>query len=192
MGKDKGLANVAIFVRTPKIPVNKQYEKSAGDTIVLDNKDCRFQPHIQKLRVGQTLEVKNSDSVAHNTNLLGRNLQGNPLLAAGATADFKAEGPELIPANVSCNIHPWMRGRVVVTSNPYCDVSKEDGTFEIVNLPAGDLEFQIWQENAGYLDVKNAGLVPSGGPGRFKVSLEPGKDKDLKDIIVTPAALKAG
>ena len=192
IGKDKGIANIVIYVRTPKIPINKDYDKTAHDSVTLDNKNCRFEPHVQKLRVGQTLVVHNSDPIAHNTNIAGRNMQGNKLIPPGATAEFPAEGPESLPAPVSCNIHPWMKGRVVITSNPYCDVSKEDGSFEIVNLPAGDLEFQIWQENAGYLDVKNPGLKPSGGLGRFKVSLEPGKELDLKDIIVTPAALKAG
>jgi plastocyanin len=192
IGKGNGIANVVIYVRTPKIPVNKEYEKSAADSVTLDNKGCRFEPHVQKIRIGQTLSVKNSDPVAHNTNVGGKNLQGNPLIPAGATAEFKVEGPESTPAPVSCNIHPWMRARVVVTSNPYCAVSGDDGTFEIADLPAGELEFQIWQENGGALDVKNSDLQPTGGAGRFKVSLEPGKEKDLKDITVTTAALEAG
>jgi plastocyanin len=192
IGKDRGIANVAIYVTTRKIPINKAYEKSASDSVVLDNKNCRFEPHVQKVRVGQTLVVKNSDPVAHNTNLAGRNIQANPLLASGATAEFPIGGTESDPAKVSCNIHPWMKARVVVTSNPYCAVSKDDGSFELVDLPAGDLEFQIWQENAGGLDVKNADLQPGSGPGRFKLSLKPGEKKDLKEIVVTPAALKAG
>jgi plastocyanin len=192
IGKDRGIANVAIFVTTRKIPINKSYDKSASDSVVLDNKNCRFEPHVQKVRVGQTLVVKNSDPVAHNTNLAGRNIQANPLLASGATAEFPIGGTEPDPAKVSCNIHPWMKARVVVTSNPYCAVSKNDGSFELVDLPAGDLEFQIWQENAGGLDVKNADLQPGSGPGRFKLSLKPGEKKDLKEIVVTPTALKAG
>jgi plastocyanin len=192
IGKDKGIANVAIYVTTRKIPINKSYDKSATESVLLDNKGCRFEPHVQKLRVGQTLIVKNSDPVAHNTNIAGRNIQANPLLASGATAEFPIAGTESDPAKVSCNIHPWMKARLVVTSNPYCAVSKDDGSFELVDLPAGDLELQVWQENAGNLDVKNSDLQPGSGPGRFKISLKPGEKKDLKDIVVTAAALKAG
>ena len=54
---------------------------------------------------------------------------------------------------LSCNIHPWMKGRVVVTTNPYCAVSKDDGTFELKNLPAGELELQIWQEVANAISM---------------------------------------
>jgi plastocyanin len=192
IGKDRGIANVAIYVTTRKIPINKSYEKSATESVVLDNKNCRFEPHVQKLRVGQTLVVKNSDPVAHNTNIAGRNIQENPLISAGSTKEYPIAATELEPVKVSCNIHPWMKARLVVTSNPYCDVSKDDGGFELVDLPAGDLEFQIWQENAGGLDVKNADLQPGSGPGRFKLSLKPGEKKDLKEIVVTPTALKAG
>jgi plastocyanin len=192
IGKDRGIANVAIYVTTRKIPINKAYEKSATESVVLDNKNCRFEPHVQKLRVGQTLVVKNSDPVAHNTNIAGRNIQENPLISAGSTKEYPIAATELEPVKVSCNIHPWMKARLVVTSNPYCDVSKDDGGFELVDLPAGDLEFQIWQENAGSLDVKNADLQPGSGPGRFKLSLKPGEKKDLKEIVVTPTALKAG
>jgi plastocyanin len=191
IGKDRGIANVVIYVTTRKIPINKSFDKSATDSIVLDNKGCRFEPHVQKVRVGQTLVVKNSDPVAHNTNIAGRNIQANPLIASGATAEFPIAGAEPDPAKVSCNIHPWMKARVVVTSHPYCAVSKDDGSFELADLPAGDLEFQIWQENAGSLDVKNADLQPGSGPGRFKISLKPGDKKDLKDIVVTTAALKS-
>jgi plastocyanin len=192
IGKDKGIANVAIYVTTRKIPINKSYDKSASDSVLLDNKNCRFEPHVQKLRVGQTLQIRNSDPVSHNTNVAGKNVQFNQLISAnGGTFEQRIDAAEAQPASVSCNIHPWMKARVVVTSNPYCAVSKDGGSFELADLPAGDLEFQIWQENAGSLDVKNADLQPGSGPGRFKISLKPGEKKDLKDIVVTAAALKA-
>ena len=177
IGKDKGIANVAIFVTTRKIPINKSFDKSATESVVLDNIGCRFEPHVQKLRVGQTLVVKNSDPVAHNTNIVGRNIQANPLIPSGATAEFPIAGSEPDPAKVSCNIHPWMRARLVVTSNPYCAISKDDGSFELLDLPAGDLELQVWQENAGNLDVKNADLQQGSGPGRFKIEPQAGQEK---------------
>ena len=191
IGKDNGLANVVIFVRTAKIPINKEYDKTATAQVIMDNHFCRFDPHVQKVRIGQTLTIHNSDLVAHNSKLDGRNLQGNPLLASGATADFKIEAPESAPVPISCSIHNWMHGRVVVTSNPYCAISAKDGSFELADLPAGDLELEIWQESAAALPVKNAGLEAMGQVGRYKISLEPGKVKDLGNIVVAAATLKA-
>jgi plastocyanin len=189
VGKDKGLANVAIFVRTPKIPVHKQYEASAAEQVILDNKDCHFQPHVQKIRIGQTLLVKNDDPVGHNTFAGGRNLAFNSLIPSGSSIDAKVSAPEPTPVPVSCSIHPWMKGKVVVTPNPYCAISKEDGSFEIENLPAGELEFQIWQENAGWLPVTAAKLKPGSGQGRYIVSLDPNQTVDLGDIVVAAAAV---
>ncbi len=189
VGPNRGLANVAFFVRTPKIPVHKQYDASAAEQVVMDNHDCRFEPHVQKARVGQTLLVKNSDPVAHNTNASGRNLSFNSLIPSMGSIDAKVAAPESTPVPVSCSIHPWMKGKLVVTSNPYCAISKKDGSFEIENLPAGELEFQVWQENAGWLPVTSAKLKPGSGLGRYIVSLEPNKPEDLGDITVTAAAL---
>ncbi len=187
----KALANVAIFVRTPKIPIHDDYKQSASAAVTVDNKNCRFQPHVSNIRVGQTLVVKNSDPVAHNTNIAGKALQANPLIPAGSENEFKVESPEAAPIGLSCNIHPWMKGRVVVTTNPYCAVSKDDGSFELKNLPAGELELQIWQEVANNLDVSNPRLQKTGA-GRYKISLQPKDNLDLKDIVVPVAALKAG
>ena len=52
---------------------------------------------------------------------------------------------------VDCNIHPFMKGHLLVQDHPYMAVSGEDGTFEIKNIPAGKHEFQFWHEAAGYL-----------------------------------------
>ena len=177
-----GLANVMVYVRgQPK--VHPDYEKTASDTIVLDNKGCRFDPHVAAVRVGQTLQIKNSDPEAHNTNIKGRNLETNLVLASGTTSDVKVEAPETLPAMVSCNIHPWMKGRILVRSNPYFAISGKDGSFEIKNLPAGDLEFIVYHERSGYVtDAKlKAGNV-TWPKGVLKVTIKPDMEIDLGDI----------
>jgi plastocyanin len=189
--KGNALANVVVYVRTPKIPIHDDYKASANGSVTIDNKNCRFEPHVAHVSVGQTLVVHNSDSVAHNTNVAGKILQTNPLIPSNSDVQIKVEAPESVPVPLSCNIHPWMRGRVAVTANPYCAVSKEDGSFELKNLPAGELELQIWQEAADNLDISNPKLQKT-GPGRYKISLQPKDDVDLKDIVVPAAALKAG
>jgi plastocyanin len=182
-----GMANVVLWIRG-KAKVHPDYEKSADATVVLDNKGCRFNPHVQGVRVGQTLQIKNSDPVAHNTNIVGRNLQVNPLIPAGSASDQKIEAPENLPANVSCNIHPWMKARVVVRSSPYFAISKKDGSFEIKNLPAGDLEFVVYHERSGFVqDAETKSGKVNWPKGVMKVTIEPGKDTDLGDIKLAAA-----
>jgi plastocyanin len=184
--KNKGLANVVIFVSTKKnkLKINPDLEKEKKDTAILDNKDCRFSPHILAMEVSQTLEILNSDGFSHNSNVTVLGEEGiNPLLGPGNKATYKFAKAQRLPVSVNCNIHGWMKGYVVVKDNPYMAVTDEDGNFEIKDLPVGELEFTAWQENAGYLNAK-----PDWKKGVFKLKIKKG-DNDLKTIKVAPKLL---
>ena len=133
---------------TGKFPVNDEYKKSADAKVILDNLNCHFVPHVIGVHVGQTLELKNSDPVAHNSNIQGNLLKFNPLLPAHSSTDTAVSAPESLPVIVTCNIHDWMKGWIVVRPDPYFAISDASGNFELKNLPAGgDLELQAWHEN---------------------------------------------
>lgn len=183
-----GLANVVVWLRDKKVEVNPDYEKSASDKVTLDNKDCHFVPHVVGVRVGQTLVIKNSDPIAHNTKIDGTNLSVNPLIPAGQSNEQSIDGAENLPAPVSCSIHGWMHGVLVVRSNPYFAISDKDGNFEIKNLPAGEHEFQVWQEKAGYItDVSVDGRSVEWMKGRVKWTVEAGKTTDLGEFKLAAA-----
>ncbi|HKD35715.1 MAG TPA: hypothetical protein VKB78_02915 [Pirellulales bacterium] len=183
------IANVMLWVRKKDVPIHPDYEKTASETVVLDNKGCRFEPHVQGIRVGQTLQLKNSDPVAHNTNVQGRNNQINPLIPAKSSSDQKIDQSEILPALVSCNIHPWMKGRLIVRDNPYFAVSKKDGTFEIKNVPAGDIEFVVYHEKSGYVtDATLNGQTVKWPKGVMKVTIKAGDEPtDLGEIKLSSA-----
>jgi plastocyanin len=184
VAKDNSLANVMIWCKS-KVKANPEYEKSASDIVTLDNKGCRFEPHVLGIRVGQTLSLKNSDPVAHNSNVAGKNIQANPLIPPGTTSEIKIEGPENVPALVSCNIHPWMKGRLMVrpATNPYFAVSDAKGNFEIKDLPAGELEFVVYHERSGYVtDASVKGESAKWPKGAVKFTIDAGKTLDLGDI----------
>jgi plastocyanin len=197
VGSDKGLANVVLFVRNRKVEVHPDYEATATKPVLLDNQGCRFEPHIATVRTSQPLVVKNSDPVPHNTNAaLAVNEAFNESIPPGKELQRKLTSAELGPASVSCTIHPWMKGYVLVQPHPYMAVSAKDGTFEIKNLPAGvPLEFQLWHEastgNNGALAL-DGGDVKSQANGRFTLTLQPDEVKDLKEIKVPAAKLSAG
>jgi hypothetical protein len=192
VGDDGRLANAVIMLRTKNVPVNPEYEKTADAELTLDNKNCRFEPHVQVVRLSQTLFLKNSDPTGHNSNISPLLNQGiNPVLAAGGEpVPFKFETEEAVPVKVGCNIHPWMGAWLVARKDPYAAVTDKDGTFTIKDLPAGkELEFRLWQESAGYL--KNAAF--KGGKadarGTFKLKIKPGNN-DLGDIKVSGSVFK--
>ena len=79
---DGSLANVVVWLEMKGIHAA---EGKPDQKVVLDNLNCHFIPHVLAMEMGQTLEVKNSDPVAHNTKIDGQNLQVNPLIQAGTS-----------------------------------------------------------------------------------------------------------
>lgn len=197
VSKDGGLANVVMFARNKNLEVNPDYAATADKPVLLDNLECHFVPHVVAVRTGQPLEIKNSDSVGHNTNIaFATNAPFNAIISSGSPpATQKLSSAEPAPAPAVCNIHPWMKGYVVVQAHPYVAISGKDGTFEIKNAPAGiPLEFQVWHESSS----GPSGAVQAERPdlkwqpnGRFTVTLEPGQTLDLKEIKVPAASLAA-
>jgi plastocyanin len=191
VAEDGGVTNVVVQLRVPRgqspPTAHADYEATAEDHVVIDNEHCRFNPHVVLLRTTQTLDVKNTDPVPHNTNV--QFISGfafNPVVPAGDTVEQNVPQAEAYPGTVGCNIHPWMKGWLVVQDHPYMAVSAEDGTFEIKNLPAGEHEFQFWQEAAGNLADVSTGKGTTSRQGRLTVTVEPGTN-DLGTIELTPA-----
>jgi plastocyanin len=185
VGADGGVANVVVFVRDKSVKVHPDLAATKNEKAVLDNQNCRFEPHVLFVQTGQPFVIKNSDTVGHNSNVQTiKNPASNNLIPANgeATATFKSD--EAIPATVTCNIHPWMKAWVVIRDNPYAAVSKPDGSFEIKNLPAGELEFQFWHEKAGYLgEATVGGKAEKMAKGRKKLKVAAG-DNDLGEIVL--------
>lgn len=179
--KNGGVANVVVYVRTKGVKVNPDYAKAAKSDVILDNKNCRFEPHILPMLTTQPLVIRNSDPVGHNTNSspIG-DLAFNPIVPAGTDVKQILKKVQAIPQPVACNIHPWMKAYVLPRDNPYVAVSGADGSFEIKNLPVGELEFQAWQEKTGYLNA------PGWTTGRFKKTIKAG-DNDLGTIKLSPS-----
>ena len=190
--QDGALVGAAIFARSPKLPLNPDLAEPTGD-VVLDNKNCRFEPHVFFARTGQKVLVRNSDPFGHNTKIDSvANPSQNFSLPAAATVEHTFGKEELQPVKIGCSIHPWMGGWAIVRGNPYGGVSDERGSFVIEKVPAGrEIEFQLWQEKAGPLDgvTINGGEVKVDGKGRFKLKLEPDQELAL-DISVPADALK--
>ena len=84
-----------------------------------------------------------------------------------------------------------MKGRLIVRANPYFAVSQKDGTFEIKNLPAGDIEFVVYHEKSGYVtDAEVKGEKVNWPKGVMKVTIEAGDEPtDLGEIKLSGRSL---
>ncbi len=187
VSSDGGIQNAVIMLRTKDVEVAPSYADAAAEKVVVDNKNCRFEPHVSVVMTGQEVALSNSDPVGHNSKIDPILNPGiNPILPAGGEpVVYKFEAAEAVPVPVGCNIHPWMKAYLVVRQDPYAAVSDADGKFVIKDLPAGkELEFGLWQENSGYLKNASYNGGKANNRGRFKIKLKPGEN-DLGDITVS-------
>jgi plastocyanin len=189
-----GIKNVAIYLREASRVHDSA--KPGSDNVLFDQKVCVFLTHVCAMSVGQTLDIKNSDDVGHNTNIAGKKNTFNQTIPAGATIAYKVQKEEATPAPVNCSIHPWMISYLLPRENKYFSVSAEDGSFEIANLPAGEkLDIQVWHESAtgpgGALVVTGAEAKALGwtNKGRLSITLQPDEVKEV-EIKVPASAFK--
>ena len=181
-----GLANVVVFLslkRGEAVPTHESYAASADETVVMDNFQCRFVPRVVLLRSTQTLAVLNSDpdDIAHNAKIDG-DPPINITIAPGGkiTHKFKAQR---LPATVSCSIHPWMIGRLVVKDTPYMAVTDKEGALVIKDLPAGKWQFVAWHERLGYVaKVDVGGAAQEWTRGQVDAEVKSGETTDLGEM----------
>ncbi len=191
---NNGIANVVGYLylkRGAEAPIHESYAETAGAEVPLDNLDCRFDPHICAMRTSQTLLIGNKDPIGHNTKIdAAKNPAVNDIIPADGSTTKKFEIEERLPVRVSCSIHPWMNGWLLVKENPYFAVSDADGKLEIKNLPAGTWTFQFWHEVPGYIaDVSKDGAAEQWKKGRVEIEIKAG-DNDLGQIEIPASVFK--
>ena len=183
----KGLANVVVFARKTSRVKNVEAETQ----LLFDQKNCEFISPVFAARVGQVVEVRNSDPIGHNTNIAGSAF--NQLIPAGQGTAYKPDSETGMPTMVTCNIHPWMKAYAVFRKDGYVAVSGADGSFTIPDLPAGEtIEFQVWHERSsgpnGAVGLEKPDLkwTPK---GRFQVTIDPDAVKDLGTLEIPASSL---
>lgn len=157
--KNKGVKWVVVWLVDAEdvkknLPIHPDLKEVKDKKVVLDQPCCKFEPHIVCLREGQSLVVKNSGTIAHNTKIDSPdpNPSLNPLIPAGA--EQVIDGWKAVtspPWPINCSIHGWMNSWIRVFNHPYFAVTDEDGKFKIEKAPVGKYHIVAWQESIGYL-----------------------------------------
>lgn len=118
-------------------------------TLTLDNKGCRFQPHVQVAEVGQWVEILNSDPVVHNADArIGKDTIFNIGLPPDKHIRRQLTRPGIV--TITCDVwHTWMIGYIAVAEHPYHTVTDGYGAYEIRDLPPGSYRLRLWHEELG-------------------------------------------
>jgi hypothetical protein len=146
---DLMLKNVIVHI-SGGLPASASYPIPA-DAAVLDQRGCRYEPHVLAMRVGQELKILNSDKTIHNIHAMPKtNERFNFSMISDKVKPQvrKFDKPEL-PVQMKCDVHPWMQAWVGVFEHPYFSVTGDDGSFEIGNLPPGTYKVSAWHEKLG-------------------------------------------
>ncbi len=144
---DGALANVYVYVKSG---LGDQKYAVPVTPVVLDQKGCRYVPHVVALMAGQKLEIKNSDMTMHNVHPMPVALDNHAVdvtqAPGGKPVDISFPNPEvMIP--VRCNNHPWMEAYINVAANPFYAISDATGHYEIHGLPPGTYTIAAKQEH---------------------------------------------
>lgn len=145
--KDGGLDNVFVYV---KDGLGNYYFDVPAEPVTLDQKGCRYTPHVLGVRVGQPIQISNSDDTMHNVHAvpdvnaevnLAQHMKGMQNQQVFTAAEV------MVP--VKCDLHGWMNAYVGVVEHPFFAVTKDGGKFELKGLPPGTYTVEAWHEKSG-------------------------------------------
>lgn len=147
IGPDGGLKNAFVYVKSGL--EGYTFDAPAGP-VVVDQKGCRYEPRVIGARVGQPIEILNSDATYHNVHAMpaknGEFNLGMPQQGMKITETFTA--PE-IGVPLKCDVHGWMAAYAGIVAHPYFAVTGASGRFALPNLPPGTYTLEIWHEKLG-------------------------------------------
>ena len=111
---DGSLANVFVSVQG-------SFPQTAVPTtpVVIDQRGCMYTPRVVGARVGQILQVRNSDELLHNVHSFSSRNPfniGQPQSGMVQPIPMKAED---IMLSIKCDVHRWMSAYVGVVNHPY-------------------------------------------------------------------------
>jgi len=162
IGPDKSLKDVVVMLK--KVTKGKAFTMPE---VRIESIDCDFIPFVNVIKDKQKISVVNMDPVEHDVQgyetsrtrgarvLFNRPLPMNPFLEyAGLFGKKYMAGEPMVEEihlrkgrNVfvmQCGFHPYMFTWGLVVKNPYYFITKEDGKYEITDVPPGDYVLAAW------------------------------------------------
>jgi hypothetical protein len=144
VGAGGGVAGALVVVQADAPPAG---DPPAPGRVLIDQKGCRFLPHVSAVTVGSTIELNNSDPVMHNTRaMMGGHCAFNyPFPLRNFKREAKASKAGVIDLRCDAG-HTWMHALVHVVPHPWFALTGADGKFRIEGVPAGAKALEIRHE----------------------------------------------
>jgi hypothetical protein len=137
-----GVANTVVFLRgvtrgkAMDLPEARQ---------TLDQRTCRYVPHIMVVPQGGVLKIESSDPVLHTVQMFGVATNNVPFPFQNQFIPVTLQRNGVV--ELKCNAgHVWMNANMLVVKHPYYAVTDEQGEFKLTDVPAGEYEIVAWHE----------------------------------------------
>jgi plastocyanin len=152
VGPGNGLQNAFVYVKDGL----GDHKFTAPQTpLVLDQRGCKYSPHVFGVQVGQPVIIVNSDPTLHNIHAVPKaNAEFNFGQATKGMKTTRMFDKQEVMVPFRCDVHGWMAAYGGVVAHPYFAVSTADGTFAIKGLPAGTYTIEVWHERLGMQTTK--------------------------------------
>ena len=145
--RDGGLENVFVYV---KDGLGTYHFDIPSESVKLDQQGCRYMPHVLGARVGQPIEISNSDETMHNVHAVPDvNREFNFAQFKKGQSDVRTFTTPEVMVPFKCDVHGWMNAYVGIVEHPYFAVSSDGGKFELKGLPPGTYTIEAWHEKSG-------------------------------------------
>jgi hypothetical protein len=169
--KDGGLRGAVVYIE--KIDKGKAWGDL--DKALLDQKGCRFIPEVLVVRKDADLTIRNSDPVLHNIHtyeIIGK--VRRTMFNVGQPDKGDMKQPVKVrrshAVKIECDAHDFMHSWAFAAPNPYAAVSKEDGSFTLDDVPAGDYDVKVWHPVLGEKSTKVSVKAGTAASAAFEFS----------------------
>src|SRR5271156_2842076 len=152
IGPQGGVANTVVFIKS--ISSGKAFDLPP-ERRSLDQRLCRYEPHILLVPERSALQMKSSDATLHTIHMDGAASYNLPFPFQNQTVSRDMNTPGLV--NLKCNGgHVWMNAEMFVAPHPYYAVTDESGRFRLTDVPPGEYELVAWHEGWNVLRRETA------------------------------------
>ncbi|MFQ5894447.1 MAG: carboxypeptidase regulatory-like domain-containing protein [Nitrospinota bacterium] len=116
-----------------------------GAPLVLDQKDCEYNPHVLIAPRRARLAMTTSDVVLHNIHMFGRASYNLPFPRKGIIIKKRLRRAGLIWMRCDAG-HAWMSAYIWVVEHPYYALTDAEGRFTLKGVPPGKYVLKAWHE----------------------------------------------
>jgi hypothetical protein len=152
IGPQGGVANTIVYLKNISSGKGMDLPQQRRH---LDQKHCRYIPHILLVPESGALDMVSSDATLHTIHMDGAATFNLPFPFTDRPTSRTMSTPGLI--HLRCNGgHVWMNAEMMVVPHPYYAVTDESGRFEFSNVPPGTYQIVAWHEGWGLVGKETA------------------------------------